>query len=243
MKPAVQIVRVPILPLGMVNAHLLRNGKDCVLVDTGIPHSEGKFQKALRAEGLSFKDIKLIVITHAHADHAGSAASTRELSGAPIVAYAADAKHYSGEVPMTYCPTGWFGRVFYKTGLPISPYTPFAPDILLTGTDTFDLEKFGFQGRITFTPGHTAGSISVELATHQAMVGDLLASGILLGGIVMKGRAMRPPFEDDPALVAKELRRLVDEGMTEFYMGHGGPLPAKEVLRHTSELVKIGRKR
>jgi glyoxylase-like metal-dependent hydrolase (beta-lactamase superfamily II) len=101
----------------MINAHLIRSDQGCILVDAGLPRSEKKIQRALRSVGLSFKDIKAIVITHAHVDHAGSAASIRELSGAPIVAHEGDAKHYSGEVPMTFCPTGWFGRFFLKTGL------------------------------------------------------------------------------------------------------------------------------
>ena len=242
MRSPIQVIRIPILPLGIVNAHLIRSDRACILVDAGLPGSEKKIQRVLRSVGSSFKDIRLIVITHAHVDHAGSAASIRELSGAPIVAHEGDAKHYSGEAPMTFCPTGWFGRVFYKTGFVLEPYTPFAPDILLSGTDTLDLEKYGFQGRVRPTPGHTGGSISVELSTQQTLVGDLVASGILLGGIVMNGRARRPPFEDDPILVAKQLQRMVDSGMTQFYMGHGGPLPAKEVLRHAAVLAKIGRK-
>ena len=79
----------------------------------------------------------------------------------------------------------------------------------------------------------------MELSTQEALVGDLLASGILLGGIAMKGRAQRPPFEDDPILVANELQRMVDSGMTRFYMGHDGPLPANEVRRHIATLVKV----
>jgi glyoxylase-like metal-dependent hydrolase (beta-lactamase superfamily II) len=223
----------------MVNAHLIRSDQGCILVDAGLPGSEKKIQRALRSVGLSFKDVKLIVITHAHVDHAGSAASIRELSGAPIVAHAGDAKQYSGEAPMTFRPTGWFGRVFLKTGLVQEPYTGFTPDILLSGADSIDLEKYGFQGHVRPTPGHTPGSISVELPTQDALVGDLLASGILLGGIAMKGRAERPPFEDDPILVAKQLQRMVDSGMTQFYMGHGGPLPANEVRRHIAHLLRF----
>jgi len=166
-------------------------------------------------------------------------ANFRELQ---LSRHAGDAKHYSGEVPMTFCPTGWFGRVFLKTGLVMQPYKRFAPDILLSGADPFDLREYGVQGHIRFTPGHTAGSISVELSDQEALVGDLLASGILLGGIALKGRAKRPPFEDDPMLVARELQRLVDSGVTQFYMGHGGPLPANEVRRHIASLVKIGAK-
>lgn len=77
------IIRIPILPLGMVNAFLVRSASACILVDTGLPGSEHKIERALRRNGLGWRDIRLIVITLAHVDHAGSAARLRELSGAP----------------------------------------------------------------------------------------------------------------------------------------------------------------
>lgn len=88
------------------------------------------------------------------------------------------------------------------------------------------------------TPGHTRGSISVGLGTREAWVGDLLASGILIGGIFRMHHAMRPPFEDDSQAVREELLRLVDAGIERFYMGHGGPLDAIEVRRHAETLVR-----
>ena len=87
----------------------------CILVDAGIPGSERKIAKVLTRHGLSMKDIKLIVVTHAHVDHAGSAARLRKLSGAPILAHRDDADFYSRKVPMTFCPTGLVGRLFLKT--------------------------------------------------------------------------------------------------------------------------------
>ena len=144
---------------------------------------------------------------------------------------------------MTFCSTGWFGRLFLKTGLILQPYTAFEPDILLTNDKSMDLSQFGIPGIVKHSPGHTAGSISVELATKDAMVGDLVASGILLGGIVRTKHAIRPPFEDDPHAVGIELQRLIDSGMERFYMGHGGPLEADEVQRHVQTLMALTKKR
>lgn len=185
----------------MVNCYLILGAKGCILIDTGLPGSESKIKRVLKNLGLSFKDIKLIIIIHAHVDHAGSAASLRELSGAPIVAHEDDLKHFTREVPMTFCPTGWFSHIFKSTGLILQPYTAFSPDILLTNDEVMDINRFGIPGFVKHTPGHTAGSISVELATKDAMVGDLVASGILFGGIVRTKYAIRPPFEDDPHAV------------------------------------------
>ena len=235
----IEIIPIAILPFGIVNAHLIRSEAGCILIDTGIPGSEGKIGKALLRHGLVFRDIKLIIVTHAHTDHAGSAAAIRDLSGAPILAHEDDADYYSRKKPMTYCTTGWVGRLFLKTPAPHAPYRGFVPDIMMRNGDTFNLLNFGIDGTIHHTGGHTAGSIAVELASRDMMVGDLIASGILIGGILFKGRAIRPPFEDDPATVSRELVRMVESGGRRFHMGHGGPLEVPEVLRHARNLAKL----
>jgi len=235
----VKIVRIPILPMHMVNAHLLIGPDGCILVDAGVPGSEHKIGRALAKQKLTFKDIKLIIITHAHIDHAGGAARLRELSGAPILAHQGDAKHYSQEEEMTFCPTGRFARLFYRTGFILKPYEGFVPDVLVQGKEAVDLQRFGVPGTAIHTPGHTSGSISVELDSKEAMVGDLLASGILIGGIMRKNHAIRPPFEDDPHRVAEQLQRLISSGHRTFYLGHGGPLGVDEVRRHAEYLRSL----
>jgi hydroxyacylglutathione hydrolase len=234
--PDIQIKRVSILPLGLVNAHLIHDSKHAILVDAGLPGTERHVAKALSEIGLNYNDIKLIVITHAHVDHAGNAATLKVLSGAPIVAHADDLPYYRREIPITFCATGWFGKLFIKTGLMFEPYTAFEPDILLSHNETLDLSAYGFNGSVVHTPGHTQGSLSVLLDNKSALVGDLIASGILLGGIMFTGRAKQPPFEDDPQAVGDALLKLADSGHTTFYMGHGGPLPATEVCRHAHHL-------
>ena len=130
---------------------------------------------------------------------------------------------------MTFCPTGWVGRYFLRTPLPHQSYTAFEPDVLLSDGHSLDLSEFGVAGTLRHTPGHTKGSISVVLEEREALVGDLVASGILIGGVMRIGRAIRPPFEDDPRAVREELLRMVNAGVNRFYMGHGGPLNAREV--------------
>jgi hydroxyacylglutathione hydrolase len=231
-----RIVRIPILPLKMVNAHLLLGSQGCVLIDAGLPGSATKVERVLLQQGLSLRDIRAIVITHAHVDHAGGAAELREKTRAPILAHADDLPYYRREAPMTLCPTGWFGRFFLKTPLPHQSYTAFEPDILLAADDSFDLSGFGVPGIVRHTPGHTKGSVSVELGSEEALVGDLLASGVLMGGVIRLSHALRPPFEEDPQAVARELLRMVDAGVERFYLGHGGPLNAREVRRHAETL-------
>jgi len=231
--------KIAIFPLGMINAFLLKNSQGCILIDTGLPNSEKKIEHTLNKLNLTFTDIKLIIITHAHIDHAGNAAKIKHLSGAKVIAHHGDLPYYRGEKKMHFCSTGWFGWVFNKTGAIQKPYKQFEPDILLTSKDKFNLNKYGIEGEVISTPGHTKGSISVVFDNDKAIVGDLISSGILLGGIVRINKAKRPPFEDNPLQVSQELQAIANKGVKTFFMGHGGPLPQKEVLRHIDTLKHL----
>ena len=233
-----RVIPISILTMGMINAFLVAGGDKYILVDAGIPNSEERIGKALKQHGLTFKDIGLIVITHAHGDHAGSASAVQKLSGAPILAHEAELPYFQQDKAMTYCPTGLFGRFFLKTGRPTRPYEPFTPEILLNGAEEYDLGEWGVSGTVVATPGHTEGSLSITLSNREALVSDLVASGILLGGIAMRGRVKAPPFQDDARLVAEELLGLIDKGMVTFYLGHGGPLAAGEVRRYCERILQ-----
>jgi glyoxylase-like metal-dependent hydrolase (beta-lactamase superfamily II) len=236
------IHKISIFPFGMINAFLLVNAKGCILIDTGLPETENKVGKVLKQLNLKFTDIKLIVITHAHIDHAGNAAKLKFLSGAPVIAHKGDLPYFMGEKKMHFCSTGWFGRFFSKTGAIQKPYKSFEPDILLTSKDEFNLNSYGFNGEVISTPGHTEGSISVIIENTKAVVGDLISSGILLGGIIRTSKAKRPPFEDSPLKVSKELQSISDKGVKIFFLGHGGPLLQKEVLLHIEKLNNVANK-
>lgn len=222
------------LPFGMLNAFLLIEGNKAILVDTGLPNSAPRVENALKKNGLDWSNLKLIVLTHAHIDHAGSAADLRELSSAPIIAHEKELAYCQGRPPILL-PTRWFGRLFRMTGAIQQPFRYFTPDLIVSG-DAHDLSDYGVSARLSFTPGHTPGSLSLLLENGGVLAGDLAASGILLGGIARKNRPIQPPFEESPRQVAASLRLLLSQGCTRFFLGHGGPLTAREIDRHIRNL-------
>lgn len=230
---------IPILPFGMLSAFLIVRDRKAILVDTGLPKSEAKIHKILKKHNLNWSDIKAIVLTHAHIDHAGSAAAIHALTSAPIIAHELEVPYCQG-APHVLNPTGLFGRMFFKTGAIQEPFEYFTPDRPMT-SEELSLSEYGFPAcTLLFTPGHTPGSLSILFDDGHVIAGDLVASGIFLGGIVLRHRPKRPPFEEEPNLVAASLDHLLSRGGRIFYICHGVPLPAKRIAAHCENLKKIG---
>ncbi len=230
------IETIPILPFGMLNAFLVIRESKVILIDTGLPNAEFAISKALKKHGLGWSNIDLIILTHAHIDHAGSAVAVQALTSAPIIAHDLEIPYCHGEAPILK-PTGLFGRLFQKTGAIEQPFSYFVPQKIMK-TNELNLDEYGFPARILHTPGHTPGSVSVLLDEGRVLAGDLAASGVLLGGIILRNRPKSPPFEEEASLVAASLEDLLARGARTFYLGHGGPLGTKQIEAHIAALRK-----
>ncbi|MEK9712934.1 MAG: MBL fold metallo-hydrolase, partial [Thalassolituus sp.] len=110
--PTPTIQQVSIAPAGLINAFLLHSGSHTILIDSGLPGTEQKVERALAQHGKTLSDLSLIIITHAHIDHAGNAATLQRLSGARILAHEAERPYLLVEKNMTICATGWMATHF-----------------------------------------------------------------------------------------------------------------------------------
>ena len=226
-----RIATVSVLPANMLNSFILV-GERPILVDSGMPGSAPKILAALAREGFAPNDVSLILITHRHVDHIGSAAELQRATRAPVAVHALDADWLRRGDGGTRPPTGLGGRFFDLTGLPGVPAEPCEPEIVIDGD--FDLTPYGAPGGVVLhTPGHTPGSVSALFPNGDVLAGDLAVGGItFLGGIAFKGHVRKPPFEDDPIIVRRSLLQLLDRGAERFFVGHGGPLLARGVRRY-----------
>ncbi|MCG6498000.1 MBL fold metallo-hydrolase [Kitasatospora sp. A2-31] len=233
-----EVVALPVVGRRAVNAHLLL-GRHPIIVDAGTPGSGPRIVEQVAAHGVDPRDVRLIVVTHGHLDHFGSAAELRRLTGAPIAAHAADLGPYrSGRGRLPYLPTGPMGRLMARNRKLHEPAEPFEPDIVLTGET--DVSDFGVDGRIIPTPGHTAGSVSLLTDDGDLVAGDLVANSFL--GL-LPGRPANPPFHDDPLANLASLRAMLALGPARLHVGHGAPLDPARVDRWArAEQRRLGRR-
>lgn len=76
---------------GGLTLALIRTDAGLILIDGAVPQAVGDVEAHIRRLGFSIRDVKLILSTEPHFDHAGGLAALARDSGAPVVASAAGA--------------------------------------------------------------------------------------------------------------------------------------------------------
>jgi len=197
-------------------------GERPILVDTGSPKDGKKLLRKLAQHGV--QNLALILHTHGHSDHCGSTRQLKEATSAPTAIHPADAAVMENGRNQATKPTSIGAKLLHW--LVNDEFPPVRPDILLP--DKMPLHAFGVDGKVVYTPGHTAGSISVFLGSGEAIVGDLLMGG-WLGGMFRSVQPGYPYYADDLDQIRASVKKLLDLGATRFFVGHGGPLEAGRV--------------
>ncbi len=119
-----------------------------VLIDGALPESVPQIVANIRALGFRIEDVKLIVNSHVHFDHAGGIAELQRLSGARVVA-----SKWSAEV-MT---RGGVGRGDPQYGV-LRPISPVAHVETLHDGESFHIGTLEVTAHLT--SGHTPGGTS-----------------------------------------------------------------------------------
>ena len=214
-------VKVHSIKAGMAYCHLIESDAGLVLIDAGSPGQERGVLRAM--QGLHRDDLRLILITHAHLDHYGSAAALKRETGAPVAIHAADAEAMAGGETRLGSVRYWGHAV--KLILPwvkrwVGP-EPVQADVLLADGD--DLQEFGLSAKVIHTPGHTPGSCSVIVDGAIAFVGDLVSP--------MGWPHAQILYADDWAQLSRSLRTLQALQPDWVYSGHGARPIAGDVFQ------------
>jgi len=192
-----------------------------VLVDCGSNHQERRVIQLIQRLGRS--NLNLVIITHAHLDHYGSAAALRRLTGAPVAIHTADAAAMA-RAQTEVGQARSIGRLI-RPLLPLAELIlrpePLQADLLLEDGD--DLGAFGLNARVLHIPGHTPGSICLWVEDCLAFVGDLIQTS---------GRPhAQQLYAQDWSLIPASLARIQALHPRWVYPGHGRTPLADEELQ------------
>ncbi|MCA6064999.1 MBL fold metallo-hydrolase [Thalassolituus marinus] len=169
-------------------------------------------------------DLKLIVVTHMHPDHAGGAHKLRELTGATLASHPNAPRWYAGiagrtahaiDVLLTYWVAGRMGKP--KTHIWYNPIL--SPDMTLTDGQTLP----GFSDwQVVYTPGHTDHDLSLlHVPEHKIYVADLM---------VMVKRQVTAPYPIcHPNQYRESLQRVHDLQPAQVLCAHVPPQRGEDV--------------
>jgi len=202
-------------------------GDGVIVIDGGDPHRLKNFKKGIAEASISPEEVRLILLTHGHWDHIGSAQDIKDLTGAKTLIHKRD-MHFLEDNKTSQPPglTSW-GKILIglmKLASPFIKPPTFEVDIVV-GDDDISLAEYGIPGKVIHTPGHSWGSVSVLLEGGEVFVGDLA-----MNTLPMRLSPGLPIFGDDIQLVKESWRKLLAVGAKTVYPAHGKPFPA-DVMR------------
>jgi metallo-beta-lactamase class B len=122
-------------------SYLIRTPQGSILINPDFEESVPLIQKSVEKLGFHFSDIKIILISHAHDDHAAGCALAKKLSGGKLMVMDADAKEVEN---------GGAGDFQYK-----QQWAPVKVDRVLHDGDQVKLGNAVLTAHLT--PGHTKG--------------------------------------------------------------------------------------
>lgn len=129
-----------------LSALLVVTAEGAVLVDGGMPQAAPLLLDNMARLGVQPQDLRLILHSHAHADHAGPLAAIRRATGARLVSNA------ESEVLLR---AGGSGDLHFGDGL---LFPPVQADRLVQDGEVVRLGEMAFT--VHFVPGHTPGSMA-----------------------------------------------------------------------------------
>ncbi len=206
------------------NVYILTDGP-LTVIDPGLFYSPRCIKKAVNSLGYKITDIKYIILTHYHIDHAGSAGALRDLSGATVIASSQDKMYIEGELMHSYPRAPWYLRF----GLSLIHLLMHNYDCRVDLTvEDGDLIPILSGVKVIFTPGHTPGGISLYCEDRRILFsGDALQYS---NGQLTRAKTI---YSHDLEADVESIRHLSTLEFECILPGDGQPL-----LEGASELAK-----
>ncbi len=133
---------------GGVSSILITSDKGHVLIDGGLTQSAASIAANIRKLGFKLEDVKLILNSHTHYDHAGGIAALQRASGAEVAASPESRKALERGGPMEDDPQFAFGPA-------ANNFPPVANVRVVRNGETLRVGDLAITAH--FTPGHTPG--------------------------------------------------------------------------------------
>ncbi|MDG6905402.1 MAG: MBL fold metallo-hydrolase [Nitrososphaerota archaeon] len=215
-----------------VNANsylVIESDGSLTLVDAGMSSSGKKVLDYVRTNlSKQPSDLKTIVLTHAHMDHARGALAIKKATGAKVAIHELDADYLSGKRKLP-TPGGAMGFAFRFLSVFFRSPTV-EPDIRLK-----EYDRIGASLEVLHTPGHKGSIALYDRGRKLMFVGDAITN--------RRGKLQGPPrqFTVEPKEAEASIEKISAVDFEVMLSGHGDPVKsgaAKKVRELYASLKK-----
>ena len=215
----------------MVASHLMVENNEALFIDVGTAPACPLLLKGLQNCGLRPEDVRYIILTHIHLDHAGGASTLmRHCPKARLLVHPRGARHMIDPERLIKASLEVYGKELF-TRL-YGDIVPIPEKRIESVGEGFVLDFHGRSLHFFDTPGH---------ARHHLSIWDPTSSGIFTGDTIgmaypeVQIDAKKPllipataPAAFEPDELINSINRLMKLRPSTFYLPHFGPVKANQ---------------
>lgn len=200
-----------------VTSFLIVTPEGHILLDSGFAETVPQIKQNIAALGFRLQDVKFLLNSHAHFDHAGGLAQLKELTGAKLMASEADAALLANG-----------GKGDFHFGDRFS-YSPVTTDRILRDGDRVELGGVTMTAHLT--PGHTKGCTTWTMKVKEGpkRYDVVFVGSTTIPGYKLVANSLYPTIAAD---YARTFRVLTQLPCDVFLASHGSfySMPEKAKL-------------
>ena len=204
---------------------------ECAFIETHTGHARPRLLQALDTHGLRPEDVRYIVVTHAHLDHAaGAGGLLARCPNATLLAHPRAAAHLIAPEKLVSSAKRVYGEARFATLYGEVEAAP--PDRVRVLEDHATFELGGAAFRVRHTAGHARHHLVVHDVEHGAVfTGDAL--GLVYPALQSRGRfalASTSPIDFEPDEARRALDTILGLGAATACLTHFGAFTDLEVI-------------
>ncbi|PIE33117.1 MBL fold metallo-hydrolase [candidate division KSB3 bacterium] len=209
---------------GFDASHLIVEGGEAAFVDVGVSHSVPVLREALKQHQVAPENVKYLILTHIHLDHAGGAGVfLQELPNAQVVVHPKGARHLIKPERLIQGSMAVYGEERFRTYF--GEVLPIPAERVIEAHHEDRLSLNGRELEFLDTPGH---------ARHHVCVVDEKSRGIFTGDTfglsyrdfdTLNGPFIFPataPVHFDPENMHETIDLLISYQPKKMYLTHFG---------------------
>jgi glyoxylase-like metal-dependent hydrolase (beta-lactamase superfamily II) len=215
---------------GTVGVYVLPSDDDFALIETGPGSTLSTIKGSIASLGLELNNLKAILVTHIHLDHAGAAGQLVQETGATLYVHERGAPHLIDPSKLLASAERIYGDLMQSLWGTILP-APKENVVALTGGERLNI--LGHTIDVLYTPGHASHHVVFLLNGETMFTGDAAAIHFAGSSVI---RPALPPPEVNLELWQESVQRMLATKPKRLLLTHYGEV--RDAKAHLQQVIE-----